>query len=111
MTSLSTGDRPDGTGVHAWYIIYVDDPQSEVRHAQWQGWPGSLGQFHRAAKTGMVEDRRVLGMWIIDQSTFEGEIVERFGYVPAAVPRSYGPRAARDAHARDNPSPAPSTEK
>ena len=88
-----------------WYAIYRDEPQ-EAPHTQERA-PRTavLARFDDAARLGMHNGRGVIGMWLIDGSTEQGDMIRCLGSVPLTINARYEAYLARwTAELKEKPS-------
>ncbi len=69
-----------------WLVIYEDDPQRMAEILQ-----GAISDqrfdflFDAAAASGTIEERAVHGMWLLEPSAEQEEVVAVYGWYPASI--------------------------
>ena len=78
-----------------WYVVYRDR-QQEAPHTEEQApRAGVLARFDDAAKLGKHNGRAVIGMWLIDSSAEQGDVLRCHGLVPLKINARYEAYLAR----------------
>jgi hypothetical protein len=67
------------------YAAFKDDPkrQSVVWEAETKA--EALKRFNAAKKSRKIDEREVIGLWIIDQATGQGDVFDVWGNVPLDI--------------------------
>jgi len=73
----------EGCLVKKWYVIFDRRPRRSERV------DAPMYNFDHVAKTGELDGRRILGMWIIDEETEEVDVTKIHGSVPENILRLY----------------------
>ena len=68
-----------------WYAVYMHKPQ-DVSHTEERApHVAVFAHFDDAARLGIHNGRVVLGMWLIDGSAEQGDVVSCHGSVPLKI--------------------------
>ena len=68
-----------------WYAIFKDKPQDTYCTEERTPHAAVLQRFEHAKALGMHDGRTVTGMWLIDSSTQEGDVIKIHGLVPEPI--------------------------
>jgi hypothetical protein len=73
-----------------WYVVYRDKPQQEAPDTEERAPDAAVfARFDDAARLGIHNGRGVLGMWLIDGSAEQGDVVRCHGLVPLKINARY----------------------
>jgi hypothetical protein len=95
------GNGPDGRAepMPRWYAIFKDKPQDASCTEERMPRAMVLQRFDHAMALGMHDGRTVIGMWLIDEATQQGDVIRIHGLVPGPI------RARHEVYLRENKSP------
>ncbi len=65
-----------------WYVAFTDTPQEGTIVEEGDLGADALKRFDKAAKIRKYKGREVLGMWIIDHATEQGDVIKKHGRYP-----------------------------
>ena len=68
-----------------WYAIFKDKPQDASCTEERMPRAMVLQRFDHATALGMHDGRSVIGMWLIDSATIEGDVIAVYGSVPEQI--------------------------
>lgn len=69
-----------------WYAIFEDDPSKQICIEAGSNGAELLSRFDVAEKSGEIDARKVIGMWVIDDATKRKEVIRRHGdRIPADI--------------------------
>jgi len=83
-----------------WYAIFKDKPQDVSCTEERMPRAMVLRHFEHAMARGMHDGRAVIGRWLIDQATQQGDMIKIHGLVPESI------RARHEVYLREKKSPA-----
>jgi hypothetical protein len=78
-----------------WYAVYRDKPQEAPHTEERAPHPAVFARFEDAARLGMHNGRAVIGMWLIDGSAEQADVVRCRGLVPLKINARYEACLAR----------------
>ena len=68
-----------------WYAVFPDPSQVGVNEEElveeWEHETEALWHFEAAAEAGELDGRKVIGMWILDDATEQGDVIKTWGRV------------------------------
>ena len=72
-----------------WIAVFPDPSQVGVNKEElveeWEHDAGALGRFENADKTREIKGRKVIGMWILDDTSEQEEVIDARGHVPPEI--------------------------
>ncbi len=68
-----------------WYAIFKDKPQDTYCTEERTPRAAVLQRFEHAMALGMHDGHAVIGMWLIDSSTQQGDVIKVYGLVPEPI--------------------------
>ncbi len=68
-----------------WYAIFKDKPQDASCTEERMPREMVLRRFEHATALGMHDGRAVIGMWLIDSATQEGDVIAIYGSVSEEI--------------------------
>ncbi len=80
-----------------WHAIFKDKPQDTYCTKEQAPPAAVLKRFEHAMALGMHDGRVVIGMWLIDSSTQQGDVIKIYGLIPEPI------RARHEAYLRGKP--------
>jgi hypothetical protein len=78
-----------------WYAVYRHKPNDELHTEERAPHAAVFARFDDAARLGIHNGRGVLGMWLIDGSAEQGDVVRCHGSVPLKINARYEAYLAR----------------
>jgi hypothetical protein len=78
-----------------WYVVHRDKPLEAIHTEERAPRADVFARFDDAARLGMHDGRGVLGMWLIDGSAEQGDVVRCRGLVPLKINARYEVYLAR----------------
>ena len=76
-----------------WYAVLLDPSQFgvllEKLVEEWEHDAGAIERFEAAAKAGELNGREIIGMWIIDDTTEQDDVIEAWGRVSDEITTRY----------------------
>ncbi len=68
-----------------WYAIFEDDPQRKVLVDKGKLRAAALKRFEDAKTANAIYGRETRGMWMIDDTTEQKDVIKRHGGVPRNI--------------------------
>jgi hypothetical protein len=85
-----------------WYAIYEDDPRREMLVEKGKLRADALKRFEDARTANAIYGRETRGMWMIDDTTEQEDVIKRHGSVPGNISIRFVERKRRIAGAYPN---------
>lgn len=68
-----------------WHVVFDEEPQTEDSRKGGQDSATAAAEFDQAAKMGVLDGRKVKGMWLIDHGAEQADVIRVFGSAPPSI--------------------------